>query len=181
LNVVATETLSKTLDRDAGQALPLGERNPELLEGLQELGIDLVEVRWPLALPLRSRVVHDLLIVDGRVRHVRPLRLAGGALQLAPVAIGAQPPLQHELGLRLLGRDLADDVLAQARRQRIGFDVAHEPPLVVAGRQRLECLRGCGHQDLQLKGYTRIYIRSNWSPIWRTARAAPDLSRRSVN
>src|SRR2546422_11572644 len=83
--------------------------NTELLEGLQELGIDLIEARGPLALPLRCRVVHDLLVVDGRIRDVRPLRLSGLARQLAPVAIRAQAPLQHELGLRLLGRDQTDD------------------------------------------------------------------------
>src|SRR5437879_3149963 len=159
------DAVEDRVDCDAGQALPLGERNAKLLEGLQELGVDLVEARGPLALPLRGRVVDDLLVVDGRVGDVGPLRLPGPALQLAPVAIRAQAPLEHELGLALLGRDQPDDVLVQARRQRVGFDVAHEPPLVVAGCERLECLRRCAHQNLHLKGYTRLYIRSNWSPI----------------
>src|SRR5439155_19637850 len=75
------------VDRNAGQTLLLGKRNPELLEGLQKLRVDLVQARGPLAPPLPARVVHDLLVVDGRVGDVRPLRLSGLALQLAPVAI----------------------------------------------------------------------------------------------
>src|SRR5262249_12585755 len=134
---------------DAGQALLLGEWDPELLERLDELGIDVVEARGPLALPLRGRVVDDLLVVDGRVGDVRPPRLSRLALPLPPAALGPPAPLQHVLGPRLLGRDQPDDFFVQPRRKRVGLDIAYEPPLVVAGRERLERLRRCAHQDLQ--------------------------------
>src|SRR5687767_11723851 len=41
-----------------------------------------------------------------------------------------QPPVQHPLWLALLGRDKADGVLGQPRRERVGFDISDEAPLV---------------------------------------------------
>jgi hypothetical protein len=47
------------------------------------------------------------------------------------VAIGLQPPGQHELRLLLLLGDEANDVLIQAGRRRFGFDVCDEAVLVL--------------------------------------------------
>jgi hypothetical protein len=145
LNVVATETLSNRVDRHPGQTLLLGQRDPQLLESLEELGIDLVQAGRPVARALGGGVVDDLLEVDGRMRDVRPPGLAGLARERRPVPVGPKPPLQHELGLALLGRDQADDVLAEPGRQRVGLDVADEAPPVLPVGQGLECLDRCTH------------------------------------
>jgi len=47
------------------------------------------------------------------------------------VAVGLQPPLEQPLGLALLLGDQADDVLAQAGRDRLGLDVGDEAGLVL--------------------------------------------------
>ena len=73
LKVVATETLSNT----ASTATPASRARscsgmPELLVGLEQLGIDLVQALRPVLLLLGRRVVDDRLVVDRRVVDVRP-------------------------------------------------------------------------------------------------------------
>ncbi len=51
------------------------------------------------------------------------------------MAIGLQPPLQHEVGLVLLGGDEADDVFIQALGRAVFVDVGDEAPLVFLLRQ----------------------------------------------
>src|SRR6266566_1593944 len=113
------------IHRDAGQALLLLDRDPELLEGLDQFRIDLVE-RVELGPLLGGGVVTDRLIVDRPVLHVGPVRLA----HLEPVAVGLQAPLQHPFRLALFGRDQPDDVLVQTGRHDLGFDVGDEAVLV---------------------------------------------------
>src|SRR6266566_4035210 len=113
------------IHRDAGQALLLLDRDPELLEGLDQFRIDLVE-RVELGPLLGGGVVTDRLIVDRPVLHVGPVRLA----HPEPVAVGLQAPLQHPFRLALFGRDQPDDVLVQAGRHDLGFDVGDEAVLV---------------------------------------------------
>src|SRR5690606_39540160 len=62
-----------------------------------------------------------------------------------PVPEGLQPPLDHPLRLLLLRRQRADDVLRQARRERIRLDVGDEAG-VVATAELLQdlCVFHCG-------------------------------------
>src|SRR6185437_10900054 len=77
--------------------------------------------------------------------NVRPVGLGLRLLQRCPVTIGLQPPLQHELGLVLLGRDHADDVLVQPLGDFFLFDIGDEAPLVLAVRQVLNCIYISAH------------------------------------
>jgi hypothetical protein len=120
---------------DPREALLLAQGNPELFVRLQQLGVDLVQAS-ELFLQLRRRVVDDVLVVDLRVMHVGPGRL----IHRQPVAIGLEPPLEHELRLPLLLRDRTDDPLVQAARHRFGLDVGDEAVLVVSLSQILNRL-----------------------------------------
>ena len=134
--VVATETESNTASTATAplalaarttpaSSLLLAQRNAELLVGREDFRIDLVERGQRLL--LRRRVVVEVLVVDLRVIDPRPGRLAHGQ----PAPIGLEPPRQHPFGLVLLGRDEADDVLGQALRGLVGFDLGHEPVFVL--------------------------------------------------
>ena len=131
------DAVEHRVHRDAGQHLLLGQRNAQLLVGAQNLRIELVQA-LQLRLLLGRRVVGDVLIVDRRIVDVRPLRLAFLLLKRRPVAKGLQPPLQHELGLVLLGRDQANDVFVQTLGDALFFNVGDEAPLVFALRQIIE-------------------------------------------
>src|SRR5688572_769378 len=65
-----------------------------------------------------------------------PVRLA----HRQPVAIRLQPPVEHELRLALLARDQCDDVLVQAGRNGVGFDVRDETVPVLLTDQGFEGL-----------------------------------------
>ena len=114
------------VDRDAGKARALVQRNTELVVGLKQFRVDLVEAFRPVLVGFRRRIVGNRVEVDGRVVHVGP----AGFLHLPPQAVGAQPPLEHELGLILDGRDRPDDVFVQAGWQPLAFDVGDEAVLV---------------------------------------------------
>ncbi len=129
--------------RHPGQPLALLQRNPQLLVGLQQLRINLLQAPRPIALLLRRGIIHRALVINRRVMHMRPRRL----LHRQPMAIRLEPPLQHELRLILLRRDQADDVLIQARRRRVGLHVGEEAVLVFLLDQSFNCLRRCAHLD----------------------------------
>ena len=115
----------------AGETLLFVERDAEFVEGLAQLGVNLVE-RVERLLLLGRGVVADGLVIRLRVSQVRPLRLA----ERLPVAKGLQSPLGEPRRLVLLGGDEADGVLAQARRDGVGLDVRDEAVFVV-GRDKL--------------------------------------------
>ena len=115
------------VDRDAREQLLLLERNPELVERLANLGIDLVEALQARLL-LRRGVVDDVLVVDRVDLQVVPRRL----FHLLPDAERLQPPLEQPLGLVLLGGNQPDDVFVQPFRDFFGLDVGDEPVLVFA-------------------------------------------------
>jgi hypothetical protein len=120
-------TVEDGVDCDTGQGGALGEGDPQLLEGLENLGVDLVEALRTL---LRRREVAVGLVVDRRVLELRPpVRL----LHLLPGRERLQPPLEEPLGLVLLRADEPDDGLVQTGRQVVLLDVGDEPVLVVAG------------------------------------------------
>jgi hypothetical protein len=100
----------------------------------QELGIDFVEALRPVLLRLRRRVVDDVLEVDRGMVHARPRGLA----HREPVPIGGEAPFEHERRLVLLRRDLADHVLGEAVRNRVGLDVGDEAVLILAGDEVVE-------------------------------------------
>ena len=58
--------------------------------------------------------------------------LVGVFEQLRDVAVGLEPPLEHPLGLALLRGDEADDLFAEALRDRVGVRLGDEPVLVAA-------------------------------------------------
>ena len=64
---------------DSGEHLLFGERDPQLLVGLQQLRVDLVEALRSV-LPAWSGVVDDVLVIDGGVGDVGPVRLLHGEL-----------------------------------------------------------------------------------------------------
>ena len=112
----------------AGQPFPLLEGDAQLVEGLQDLGVDLVQALGGVAAG-GGGVVVDVLVVDGVVVNVGPGRLL--VLEPLPVPEGLEPPLQQPLGLFLLGRDEAYDVLAEPLGGQVGVDVDGEAPLVI--------------------------------------------------
>src|SRR6476620_5360939 len=74
---------------NAFQHLDFAQGNAELLVGLQDFWIDLVERCQRLF--LRGGVVVEILVIDLRIVDTGPLRLGHGQ----PTAIGLQTPLQH--------------------------------------------------------------------------------------
>jgi len=110
--------------RHARQPLPLLDRDPELLERLEQLGIDLLEA-VQLGPLFGGRVVADGLIVDRTVLHVGPVRLG----HLQPVAVRPEPPVEHPTPARPSSGDQPDDVLAQAGRNGLRLDTVTKPYL----------------------------------------------------
>ena len=126
------------IDGYASQALLFVERDAELLECLQQLGVDFVQTAQLLAL-LGRGVVDDGLVVNGRILGELPRRL----LHREPVPISFEPPIEHELGLVLLARNEADDLLIQPRRDGLRLDVRGEAVLVFRADEFLDGI-GCG-------------------------------------
>src|SRR2546428_2070227 len=120
------------VDRHAGEPLLLLERDPELRVQRADLRVDVLEA-LDRFLRFRRGVVDDVLIVDGRIPDVRPLRL----LHREPVAVGAESPVEHPLGLVFLAGDEPDDVLVQALRDRLHLDVGDEAVFVLLLRHLL--------------------------------------------
>ena len=110
---------------DAGQHLLLAQRDAQLLVGLQDVRIDLVEALDP-HLRLGRGVVVAVLIVDLREADLRPVRLIHGQ----PALERRQSPLQHPRRLVLLGGDETDRVGGQALRRKVLFDVRDKAVLV---------------------------------------------------
>jgi hypothetical protein len=106
---------------------------PSSAEGLQQLGVHLVEA-VVLRLAAGGGVVRDGLEVRHLVLEVRPLRvrLLRVREELHYVAEGLQPPLEHPLRLVLLGGDEADGVLGEAGGGSVGLDLGDEAVLVAA-------------------------------------------------
>src|SRR5262245_6058422 len=150
---------------DAEQRLPLAQRDAELLVGLEDLGIDLVE-RLRSVLLLGRGVVIDVLVIDRGVGHARPAGLAHGQ----PAPIGVEPPGEHPLGLVLLRRDEADNVFGKALRGLVGFDIRDESVLVLVDVDAANLLDGllygrhsslrCGFKDRGLDQSVMVVVAS---------------------
>ena len=147
------------IDGYAREPGPLVQGDPQLLVGLEQLRVYLVEALRCIGVDLRRRVVGDGPIVDGGMVNVRPARLGHGE----PMAIGLQAPVQQELGLALLARDEADHVLVQARRDGVRFDVGVEARLVVLVDEALQIGVSACHE---------VVLVSSDCRSWMTGRAA---------
>ena len=106
------DAVEHRIHRHTRQHLLLLQRNAQLFVGAQDLRIEFLQA-LQTGLLLGRRVINDFLIVDWPVLDVGPLRFGLRLLQRHPVAIGLEPPLEHELRLILLGRDQANDVFVQ--------------------------------------------------------------------
>ncbi len=182
LNVVATETeFEHRIDRNpavavaalalralnALQYLNLAQRNAELLIGLENFRIDLVE-RLRALLLLGGGVIINTLIVDRPVGHPRPTRFLHGQ----PATIGVEPPIQHPLRLILFGRDETDGVFVEPLGSLLGFDDGLEPILILVDVDAANLLDGllygrhsslrCGFKDRGLDRSVMVVARSLW-------------------
>ena len=132
------DTVQHGVNRHAGHPFLLVQGDAELVESLHQLRVHLVQALGAVPLLDRGGVVVDVLKVDGVVVNVGPGRLF--LVQPEPMPEGPKPPLQHPLGLVLLGGNEPDDVLVQALGGGILLDVDGEAPLVVGlellGRSR---------------------------------------------
>ena len=113
-----------------GEALLLAERNPELVEGFQQLRVHLVEAGLLLLL-LRRRVINDVLVIDRRIAESRPV----GLTHLEPLPVGTQAKLQQEGRLLLLAGDQSHHVLTEALGDLFRFDIGDEAVLVRLAHQ----------------------------------------------
>ncbi len=121
------DAVEHVVHRDAGQHLLLPDRDAELLVGAQQLGIDLFQALRPVVIGLGRRIVADRLVVDRRVLDPRPARL----LHRAPALERLEPPRGQPLGLALLGRDEAHDLVVQTHGCDVGLDLGDEAVLVL--------------------------------------------------
>ncbi len=130
----------------------LVKRDAQLIEGAQQLGVDLVEA-LEFFLHLWGRVVADRLQVDRLVVDLGPARLTvlGQALESLE---SLQSHVEQPLGLVLLARDHAYDVGRQARRRGVRFDVGDKAVLVfgVIGNRLVNCSRLAAHTLLSPEG-----------------------------
>src|SRR5207237_8896658 len=85
--------------RHARGELALAKWDAEFFVRLEELGVDFIEALRSAVLRFRRRVVGDLLIIDRRVPHRRPVRFG----RCEPMTVGFKPPPEHEFRLALLG------------------------------------------------------------------------------
>src|SRR5262245_7282682 len=115
----------------AQQHFLLFQRNAELLVGLQDLRIDLVQA-LVLRPALRRRVIARRLVVDRRILHERPGRLFHGQ----PTLERPQPPFEHPFRLALLSRNVAHDVGVEPRRRQLLLQLSDKAVLVLLRLQR---------------------------------------------
>ena len=101
----------------AFEHLDFAQGNAELLVGLQDFRIDLVERADRLFL-FRRGIVIEILVVDLGIVDARPCGLGHGQ----PAAIGLQPPFQHPGRFILFCGDEADGIFRQPLRSLVGLD-----------------------------------------------------------
>ena len=79
------------IHRHTRQALALVQRHAELVVGLQQLGIHLIQTLGPiLILRARRRVVADALIINRLILYMRPARF----LHRLPMPKRLEPPVE---------------------------------------------------------------------------------------
>src|SRR3989441_3378285 len=117
------------IDGHTREQLLFFEWNAKFLVCPEEFRIQFLQAlqTW---LPLGSRIIGNILIIDGSILDVSPLRLSLRLLQRLPVPVSLKPPLKHELRFVLLGRDQANDVFIQALGDPFFLNISDEAPLV---------------------------------------------------
>ena len=156
-----------TLGGDALQHFDLAQGNSELLVGLQDLGVDLVEGHRRRA--LGRRIVVDVLVIDLVIRDPRPFGLLHGL----PALVSVEAPGQHPFGLVLLGRDEADHVLGDALGGLLHLDRGLEPVLVLVEVDRADPVDGflhcrhCTSPDLHRRQGPGVFARGwlGWAAL----------------
>ena len=135
LKVVATETLSNTASTATpGEARALVQRHAELLVGLEQLRIDLVQALRPVLACLGRGVVGDRLVVDGRVA----ARAPSAARACEPVPQRLQAPVGRNCGSPFLREISRTTSSSRPGRHGVGLDVGDEAVLVAAADQGLQ-------------------------------------------
>jgi len=94
-------TVEDRVHRYPRQALLFLQGNAQLIVGLQQLGIYLVQAVVG-GLLLGGGIIDDALVIDGLIIHVRPVGFASLLVQLEPVAIGLQTPFKEPVWFLLL-------------------------------------------------------------------------------
>ena len=117
-----------------GEHFLLVQRDTQLLVGVQQFRVHLVQALRPVLHALGRGVVGDGVQVHRRVGDVGPVGLG----HLQPVAIGVQTPLQQPFRFAFLGGNDADHVLVQARRQGVGLHQGGETRLVLGADHFVE-------------------------------------------
>ena len=79
------DAVENRIDGDAREHLLLGEGNAQLLVGAQNFRIEFVEA-LQIRLLLRRGVIRNLLIIDGRIVNVGPLRFGLRFFERFPMA-----------------------------------------------------------------------------------------------
>src|SRR5690606_41881161 len=95
---------------------------------LDDIWIDSVET-GELGLGCGRGVVIGVLVIDRRDRELGPV----GRLHLLPQPERLEPPVEHPLGLALLGADVADGVLVQTLGSALRLDFGR-PAMLPARR-----------------------------------------------
>jgi hypothetical protein len=119
------------IHRNARQCLLFFQRDAQLVVGVQQLRIDLVETLRTRALFPGCGIIGYGLKIDGRMGDIRPLRLDQGQ----PVAVGLEPRLQHPFRLLLACGNQVDGLLIEARRHSICLDIGDKTVLVACSDQ----------------------------------------------
>ena len=117
--------VENSIHRNVAETLLLAQRNAELVEGFQQLGIHLIEAGLLLLL-LGSCVINDVLIIDLGITKGSPI----GLLEGEPVAKGLEPELQQKVRLFFLGRDQANDLFTETFGDLVGLDLGDKAVLV---------------------------------------------------
>ncbi len=124
------DAIEHRIHGDAREHLLFGERNAQLFVCAQNFRIQFVQAvqTWFL---LWCGVVRNLLIIDGWVMDIGPLRFGLRFFQRFPMPERLQSPFKHEFRLVLLRGDQANDVFVQAFGSAILTDIGDESPLVL--------------------------------------------------
>jgi len=137
------------------------QRNPELVEHLADLGVDLVHAVESRLL-LWCRPVADRLIVDGVDLELGPV----GLLHRLPRLERLQAPLEQPFRLALLRRNQTHGVFGQAGRSDVGVEIGAEAELVAGVDQFLDALRGFAHsQSLREPSTTSLARRWHFASL----------------
>ena len=122
----------------AAQRHLLLQRNAQLVEGLDQLGIYLIHALGALLLLGRVGVIRNSLVINLRNTEMGPRR----HLQRQPVAVSLQAELQHPVGLSLLFGDKTDNILVQTLLDHIGMHIGRKAILVLFLREFLDVFIG---------------------------------------